>query len=622
MPQHVRLTVKIGGKEVSPVSYCSISQRIDWHHSFEILLPVDGFTRKHSTILNQTKNFIGQKIELSFKITIPKEDSVQNEFFGIVTEVSLNRRNKGNKEILIRGYSPTILLDGKPNCVSFTDNTLNEIISEIHSEVPQNDLKASIDPVFSGEIPFIVQYKESNFHFLNRIADRYGEWCYYDGKELQFGRIDKSRKTNLPIDKTLSDFEFSVRVLDVDYTAHAYDYLENETYSQNTEDFEINDLDPYGEHALSQSKKIFKQKNSYYSPENFKDENEFTEFHELKRFSDTKELIFNEGVSDHPYINVGSIINITGEGKGEEDYGEFIIISLNHTIDVTGNYVNRFTAIPAQANVPPVNRNVALPVSELQPALVKDNEDPENLGRIKVQLMWQNEDHTTPWIRIIQAHGGKSDSGDQHGFYFIPEIGDEVMVGFENDNPDKAFVLGSVYHTNTSPDHWYDSGNNIKSIRTRNGNQIILIDEDGKEEIRILNKDDASPTNEISLSLTDNGKITIKTEGELEFSAQSIKISADEDISVESGRSTKFSANDYKLDASNGVEISGQKLDIEGTNTSLKGSAQLKMEGKQTEISAAMLKLEGSGQAELKGAMAKVNGSATTEIKGGIVRIN
>lgn len=622
MSQHVKLTVKIGGKTISPISYCSISQRIDWHHSFEILLPIDGFTRKHSTVLNQAKDFVGQKIELSFKIKIPKEDDKQNEFYGIVTEVSLNRRNKGSKEILVRGYSPTILLDGKPNCVSFTEKTLQEISSEVHKQVPQNDLKVNIDPVFSGEVPFIIQYKESNYHFLNRVADRYGEWCYYNGKELYFGSIDKSNKTNLPIDKHLSDFEFSIRVLDVDYEAKSYDYLENKTYSQETKDFQINDLNRYGEHALSQSNKIFKQKNNYYSPEGFKDEKEFTEYQEIRRFSNTKDLIFSEGVSDNPYINVGSVINITGEGKGEEDYGEFIIVSINHTIDITGNYVNHFTAIPAEANIPPVNRNVAQPLSELQPAVVVENDDPETLGRVKVRFMWQKDDRTTPWIRVMQPHGGKTEGGNQHGFYFIPEIEDEVMVGFENDNPDKAFVMGSVYHKNTSPDYWHDAGNNIKSIRTRNGNQIILIDEDGKEEIRILNKDDESPTNEISLSLSDNGKITIKTEGELEFSAQSIKMNADEDITVDAGNTTKFSSNDYKLDANSGIEITGQKLEFEGTNTSLKGSAELKMEGMQTDISATTLKMEGSAQAELKGAMTKVSGSATTEIKGGIVRIN
>ena len=99
MSQHVKLIVKIGGKKISPISYCSISQRIDWHHSFELVLPVDGFSKKPSTILNQLKEFIGKKLELAFKVDTPAKAGSQNEFFGIVNEVSLNRSNKGNKEI-------------------------------------------------------------------------------------------------------------------------------------------------------------------------------------------------------------------------------------------------------------------------------------------------------------------------------------------------------------------------------------------------------------------------------------------------------------------------------------------------------------------------------------------
>ncbi len=638
MAQHVKLTVRIGGNKISPISYCSVNQRIDWHHSFEILLPVDGFSKSNSTILNQAKDFIGKRIEMAFKIMKPEESDIQNEFYGIVTEVSLNRRNKGNKEVLIRGYSPTILLDGRPNCKSYSEKTLNAIVSDIHSQIPQNDLKINTDPVFTDEIPYIVQYKESNFHFLNRIADKYGEWCYYDGRELNFGRITKTTKHNLPIDKNLSDFEFTLRIQNINYNTYTYDYMQNSAYLDKTKDFQINDLDQYGDHALTKSENIFKQINTYYSPGLFKDKQDFSDFNETKKIAVAKDLIRNEGVSDNPYINVGSVINITGEMKGEEDYGEFIILSINHSIDITGNYVNNFTAIPAQASIPPVNRNISLPLSEIQPAVVKDNDDPEKLGRVKVQFFWQEQGDETPWLRLVHIYGGKMSGVEQHGFYFIPEIGDEVLVAFENDNPDKAFVMGNVYHRKSPPDHWYHAENNIKSIRTRNGNQIIFNDEDGREEIRILNKDDQSPTNEISLSLNNNGKITIKSEGELEISAESIKISAQNDITLDSGQNTKLTANDYQLDATNGIQLTGQQLtidgqntttikgqsqlDLEGTNTSMKGQAELKLEGAQTKIEATQLKMEGNAQAEIKGATVKVAGSAVTEVTGGIVKIN
>jgi type VI secretion system secreted protein VgrG len=600
LAQNVFLTVKIGGKTYSPISYCSVSQRIDWHHSFEIILPVDGFANANSTILDQAKDFIGEKIEIAVKIKKPVESNIQNEFYGIITEISLNRRNRGNKEILIRGHSLTILLDGMPNCRSYTNKTLKELVSEIQGKISQNDLTINCTPVFTDEIPYIVQYKESNYQFLNRIADKYGEWCYYDGKELNFGRFKKSGKVDLPIDKNLSDFDFSLKIENLNYKSFTYDYLKNRTYSQENKSFQVNDLDPYGDHALTQSENVFKQENTFYSPGYFKDEKDFKDQTEIRKAEKTKDLIVANGVSDNPYINVGTVINITGESKNEEDFGEFIIISINHSIDVTANYVNHFTAIPAQAKVPPLNGNITFPVSEIQPAVVKDNNDPDKLGRVKVQLFWQQNNNETPWIRVIQPYGGKLGGGEQHGFYFIPEIGDEVMIGFENDNPDKPFVIGNVYHKNSKPDHWHHAKNNTKSIRTKSGNQIIFNDDNGKEEIRILNKDDGSPTNEISLSMNNKGKITIKTEGELDISADIIKISAKSKLTIDSG----------------------DQLSIEGPNTTLKATTQLGIDGAQSDITAQKLNIDGGAQTELKGAIVKITGAAQVEIKAGTIMLN
>ena len=514
---------------------------------------------------------------------------------------------------------------------------LTDVVQSALDQIPQNDLKLNNNPSFRNEIPYIVQYNESNFHFLNRIADKYGEWCFYNGSELIFGSLDKTKVIEIIVDRNLYGFDFSFNLKNLNYQAIAYEYLENNTYSKETKGYTVNDLDPHGDHALSKSEKIFRQDYIVFSNEGFKKESDFSDFYETKKIADTRNLIYNEGFSTNPSINAGSVIKIKSDNNQEDDFGEFIITWIEHTIDSERKYENHFKAIPKQNSKPPINDNVRLPECTIQPAVVTDNNDPEKLGRVKVRFFWQTT-QDSPWLRIIHAHGGKTDGGNQHGFYFIPEIGDEVMVGFESNNPDKPFVFGSVYHKNSKPDHWHHTDNNIKSIRTRNGNQIILIDDDGKEEIRILNKDDASPTNEISLSLNNNGKITIKSVGDLEFSAENIKISANTDLTVESGQNTKFKANNYQLDSNNSIKLNGQQitiegqnsttikgqsqLDLEGTNTSLKGQAQLKLQGTQTEIDATQLKMQGNAQTEISGAMVKVAGTGITEITGGLVKIN
>ena len=605
---------------------------------FEVVYVVDFYKEKYNAILNKIRDFIGSEIEITFKSIENGKNNVKNRFYGLVTEARLNRTSVGLKEIHICGYSPTILIDGRPNYRSFTEKYLDDVAKAALDQISHNDLVLNSNPSYRDEIPYIVQYNESNYHFLNRIADKYGEWCFYNGSELIFGSLDKSKVIEIITDRNLNGFDFSIGLKNLNYQAIAYNYLDNKTFNKETKKYAVNDLDPYGDHSLSSSERKFKQEYTVYSTDRFEKESNFNDFYETKRIADTRELIHSEGSSTNPAINVGSVIKIKSNNNQEDDFGEFIITGIKHIIDSEGRFENHFKAIPKQNNRPPLNEHVRLPVCDIQPAVVTDNNDPDQLGRVKVKFFWQTTQDSTPWLRIIHAHGGKADNGDQHGFYFIPEINDEVMVGFEGNNPDVPFVIGSVYHSNSKPDHWHDSGNKTKSIRTRNGNQIILIDEDGKEEIRILNKDDSSPTNEISLSLNNKGKITIKSIGDLEISAENIKISANTDFTLESGQNTKLKANDYQLDATNGIQIKGQQitaegqnkttikgqsqLELEGTNTSLKGQAELKLEGTQTKIDATQLKMTGNAQAEISGAAVKVAGSAITEVSGALVKIN
>jgi len=119
----------------------------------------------------------------------------------------LNRTSSGSKEIHIYGFSP-LFNRWQPNYRSFTEKLLSDIVQAALDQIPQNDLKLKSNPSFRDEIPYIVQYNESNFHFLNRIADKYGEWCFYNGSELIFGSLNKSKVIEVIVDRNLIDLIF------------------------------------------------------------------------------------------------------------------------------------------------------------------------------------------------------------------------------------------------------------------------------------------------------------------------------------------------------------------------------------------------------------------------------
>jgi len=124
------------------------------------------------------------------------------------------------------------------------------------------------------------------------------------------------------------------------------------------------------------------------------------------------------GVSDNPGVKLGNIVKVEG--------ASYRVTNITHTNRENGDYQNQFEAVTAEFDAYPNTNINAFPRSETQTAVVVENTDPEGLGRIRVQFPWQKElGEMTPWIRIVTPHAG----GDK-GFHFIPEIQEEVLVGY------------------------------------------------------------------------------------------------------------------------------------------------------------------------------------------------
>ena len=134
-------------------------------------------------------------------------------------------------------------------------------------------------------------------------------------------------------------------------------------------------------------------------------------------------------------------------------------------------YYNSFEGIPMMRTPADFDEN-AFPHSEQQPAIVKDNNDPLGMGRVRVQFLWQaKRNEMTPWIRVVQPY-----TGGGKGFYFVPEIGEEVLVDFEGGNAERPFVLGAHYN-GEAKSGYHNADNRIKAIHTKSGHKLIFTED-------------------------------------------------------------------------------------------------------------------------------------------------
>lgn len=144
--------------------------------------------------------------------------------------------------------------------------------------------------------------------------------------------------------------------------------------------------------------------------------------------------------------------------------------------------------------------------------LVTDLNDPEGLGRIKVEFPWLPEGSDSAWARLAMPL-----AGPELGFYFMPEVGDEALVAFEFDDIRRPYILGFLWNGDSAPP---SDDPNLRRIHSVSGHKITLEDTDGGENITI---EDSSGANTITLN--EDG-ITIESTKDITIKGKNVTIEA------------------------------------------------------------------------------------------------
>jgi type VI secretion system secreted protein VgrG len=591
-PVQVDITTDKGVK-IFPFSYLSINQRFDGHHSFELRFNHDVLEQPNSVIINKSKDFLGASITFSLKKE--KGEYPDNVFKAIITDVGIANNIKSAGDIIFKGYSPTILLEHGKHNASFAQKNLEQIVKAAMGK-PSNLLNVTVNPKFKSSIPFIMQYRETAFDFVRRLAGEYGEWFFFDGSNLNFGKPSNQPNIELKYPSDIHDLNLNVRVAPLKFNQVEYNSKDNEKFTSDSGSQQVSGLDSFGSHAMTASNSLFTNQVSLLSEKDVASKSDLDTIVKAEKSSRAADLVYLSASSDSPYVSLGAIAKISASKGGQnsdEDFGKYLVVNVTHSMDGSGNYSNTFSAIPSSVDIVP-NPYDKAPDAEPQLGIVKQNNDPDNLGRVKVQLLWQQGQDTTPWIRVMSLSSGTRSGGDKNrGLFFTPEVDDYVVVGFTQNDPNRPFVMGSVPH-GKAIDTSKNSDNHIKAITTRSGSTVYFKDKDDDKEQEIIVKTDDK--NIISISVkSGDGTVTINSSKDIVIQSDKTISVKSEKITIEASDTLSLKGQTVSIEASQSLKAKGQDATVEGTTgATLKSSAQVDVDA-------------GSGIASVKGMLVKIN---------------
>jgi len=578
--------VRIDNKEIKlNISGVQLDQFIDDHHQLAIRIQQVGKkdAEKDFGDPKDYTRFLGSNISLNLKsIGGMIDESLELEFIGVVTDVQLENSIGELNTVLLSAASPTIAMDGAAKNAHYNDITQGDIISSLVSSYPVT--VGNIEST-EGTLKFDTQYRETDYDYIMRLAGSAGKFAYYDGKEFNLTSANSSKLLDLKWRENLGVFRVGLGTAPMEFKSDVYNYEQKKTYSQDSKSISQQAaLSEISKTSPEASKKIFKDSSFSSSAKNVEDTQMLDKSLKNEREQAMASMIRCVGQSIVPAVAVGSCANIMGMDSLD---GQYWVKGVRHIFDDSGKYHNIFSCTPLDIAYPA--KKTVLPdlgaeekqinavtssqivkevkekrVSGLQVARVVDLDDPEKLGRVRVSYPWLDSEQTA-WVRMAVPHAGKD-----RGWYTLPEIDDEVLIGFVYGDTNFPVALGCVYNKENAPmQEAISSENDVKMFMTRGGNKIVFNDKDGKEQIVISQKD---KKNQIVMDIS-GPSISISTEGDISIKGSNLSVEADNGITMKAG-------SDIKLEGANiEIKAKGNIKSEAAANHDIKGNAQVNVKG-------------------------------------------
>jgi phage protein D/phage baseplate assembly protein gpV len=611
MPKYLtQCFVKIGGQNV-PQDFVDAMDEVVVDTSlhlpgmFTILLRDYELKWVDSSLLD-----IGKEVEISIKTGDELGGLSGQLITGEITALEPDFSAEGETHLLVRGYDKSHRLHRDRKTRTFQQVSDSDLASRIANEV---GLTPTVDTT-SVTYPYVLQNNQTNMEFLLARAERIGYQVYAADGKLHFkkGEASQGEGPEIAYKEALSSFRPRL------------------TAAHQANSVTVKGWDPKGKQAItgqatpssSLNQGGMTQTGGAKTQGAFGSATEVVVALPVATADEAnalatglsndigREFVQAEGVcSGDPRVKAGWTIKITG--LGTRFSGKYFVTSATHVLNadsfetsftISGRQPNTISHLLDSGNGHGQSRGL---VQGVVPAMVTNLNDPDKLGRVKIKYAWLGEIESD-WVRIAAPMAGA-----QRGFYYLPEVNDEVLVAFEHGDVHRPYIIGVLWNSQDKPPEGTadavgsDGKVNQRVLKTRQGHLIILDDKQGEEQINVKSKsghtvilDDKSGSEKITIrDKTGNNEMVIDS------TANSMTIKVNGDFTVDAkGKITLQSAQDMTLDSKAKGNFSAMgPMNIESkAPTALKG-----------------VKLDINGNS-----MVSINGGPMVQVQGGIIKLN
>jgi type VI secretion system secreted protein VgrG len=529
----VKLVIHVDGKQINSFKHFKLKQSAAKHHEFELILPHDALSERQDHQLEQANKFLGKRLTTVIKYKdFETKESPERTFVGVITKVGFSQDSHSLGNIVLKGFSPTILLDSAPHTQSFGgDGPVNMgiIATNVIKQginVNNNEYDVRVNAKADSQIYYSTQYNETHYNYLCRMAEAYGEQFYYDGEVLHFGKLPPQNKPlELIYGSNISDIKVELKAVHTKPQFYGYNSSSNAKLTSGTTP--VKHRSDLAQISYKNNENIFKTPSLQVAPIKATTDMDVINSQTSASGSKAVEVMTVSGNTTLPFLYPGCVADINmrkTDSNKTSHFTKLMMTEVTHEIDTLGHYTGTFEAIASDTGYMP-KPEFEIPKAEPQFATVISNTDPQGQGRVQVRFDWQLHD-TTNFIRVMSPDAGGTGAITQNrGYVAIPEVGDQVMVSFVHNHPDRPFVMGGLFHGGTALGGFAD--NRVKSIMTRSGHKVVFTED---ESIIITDKSG----NEIHLDTT-GSNINITAPETINIKCKNFNIDVQENMNTNVG---------------------------------------------------------------------------------------